>query len=41
MQARFIINRDRRIAFAEIAFDYDERSEPANLIPLLVRLRHG
>jgi len=41
MQARFIINRDRRIAFAEIAFDYDERTEPANLVPLLVQLRHS
>jgi len=41
MQARFIISRDRRIAFAEIAFDYDERTEPANLVPLLVHLRHS
>lgn len=41
MQARFIIDRDRRIAFAEIAFDYDERTEPAEIVPLLVRLRHS
>ena len=41
MQARFIINPQRRIAFAEIAFDYDERTEPANLVPLLVQLRHS
>lgn len=38
MQARFIINRDQRIAFAEIAFHYDERTEPANLVPLIVSL---
>ena len=41
MQARFIINRHQRIAFAEIAFDYDERTEPADLVPLLVQLRHS
>ena len=39
MQARFVINRDRRIAFAEIAFNYDERTEPATLVPILLRLR--
>lgn len=41
MQARFIINRDGRIAFAEIAFNYEERTDPANLVPLLVQLRQG
>ena len=41
MQARFVVDRDQRIAFREIAFDYDERTEPANLVPLLVRLRHS
>src|SRR5215472_1668161 len=41
MQARFIINRDERIAFAEIAFNYEERTDPANLVPLLVQRRHG
>ena len=39
MQARFVVNRDRRIALAEIAFNYDERTEPAALIPFLLRLR--
>ena len=38
MQARFVIDRDRRIAFAEIAFHYDECTEPANLLPLIVSL---
>jgi len=41
MQARFVINRDERIAFAEIAFNYDERTDPANLVSLLVQLQHG
>jgi peroxiredoxin len=41
MQARFIINRDGRIAFAEIAFNYEERTDPANLVPLLLQLRHA
>lgn len=41
MQARFIINQEGRIAFAEIAFSYDERADPAYLIPLLVKLRLG
>jgi peroxiredoxin len=41
MQARFIINCDERVAFAEIAFNYEERTDPANLVPLLVQLRHG
>ena len=41
MQARFVINRDERIAFAEIAFNYEERTDPANLVPLLVQLRQG
>jgi hypothetical protein len=38
MQARFIISRDRRIAFAEIAFHYEERTEPANFLPIIVSL---
>jgi peroxiredoxin len=41
MQARFIINQEGRIAFAEIAFSYDESTDPAHLIPLLVKLRRG
>lgn len=41
MQARFIINQKGTIAFAEIAFSYDERTEPAHLIPFLVELRRS
>jgi peroxiredoxin len=39
MQARFAIDRHGIIAFAELAFDYNERSEPIGLVPLLARLR--
>ncbi|WP_158930048.1 redoxin domain-containing protein [Acidisphaera sp. S103] len=39
MQARFVIDRNCQIAFAEIAFSYEERSEPTNLLPLLAQLR--
>lgn len=41
MQARFMIDRDGRIAFAEIAFNYEERTDPANLVPLFVQLQSG
>jgi peroxiredoxin len=41
MQARFVIDRQGIIAFAEAAYDYDERSEPADLVPLLARLQSG
>jgi peroxiredoxin len=41
MQARFVIDRQGIIAFAEVAYDYDERSEPADLVPLLARLQSG
>jgi peroxiredoxin len=41
MQARFVIDRQGIVAFAEAAFDYGERSEPADLVPLLDRLQHG
>jgi peroxiredoxin len=39
MQARFVIDRQGVVAFAEAAFDYNERSDPAELIPLLAGLR--
>ena len=41
MQARFIIDRQGIVAFAEVAFNDDERSEPADLVPLLSRLQSG
>jgi peroxiredoxin len=41
MQARFVIDRQGIVAFAEVAFDYDERSEPGDLVPLLGRLQRG
>ena len=39
MQARFVIDRQGVVAFAEAAFDYNERSEPADLVPLLGSLQ--
>jgi peroxiredoxin len=39
MQARFVIDKKGVVAFAEAAFDYNERSEPADLIPLLASLQ--
>jgi hypothetical protein len=39
MQARFVIDRRGVVAFAEAAFDYDERSEPTDLVPLLACLQ--
>ncbi|MBE7202041.1 MAG: AhpC/TSA family protein [Parafilimonas terrae] len=38
MQARFLVGRDGRIAFAESAFGYEGRTEPSELIPLLTRV---
>jgi len=38
MQARFLIERDGRIAFAESAFGYEGRTEPSELMPLLTRV---
>jgi peroxiredoxin len=40
MQARFVIDRQGVVAFAEAAFDYSERSEPADLVPLLASLQY-
>ena len=39
MQARFVIDVNSRIAFAEAAFTYDQRTDPAGVIPLLAQLR--
>jgi peroxiredoxin len=39
MQARFVIDRQGVVAFVEAAFDYNERSEPADLVPLLGSLQ--
>jgi peroxiredoxin len=38
MQARYLIRQDGVIAFANVAFDYDQRSEPAAMLPALSRL---
>jgi hypothetical protein len=38
MQARYVIGRDGIIAFAEIAFNYDQRSEPIEILSTLARL---
>jgi hypothetical protein len=37
--ARLVIDRQGVVAFAEAAFDYNERSEPADLVPLLANLQ--
>jgi hypothetical protein len=38
MQARYLIQQDSVIAFANVAFDYDQRTEPAAMLPALARL---
>jgi peroxiredoxin len=38
MQARYLIRQDGIIAFANVAFDYDQRTEPAAILPALSRL---
>jgi peroxiredoxin len=38
MQARFVIDPNGVIVFANIAFDYDQRSEPAAVLPVLAKL---
>jgi peroxiredoxin len=35
MQARFLIGRDQKSLFSEIAFSYDQCTDPYDLIPLL------
>jgi hypothetical protein len=39
MQARYVVSQDGVIAYADIAFSYDERSEPTDVLPVLARLR--
>jgi peroxiredoxin len=41
MQARYVIGPDGIIAFAETAFDYSQRSEPAQVLPVLSRLKNA
>lgn len=38
MQARFVIDIDQTIAFAEIAYNYDQRTSPLVTLPILQRL---
>jgi peroxiredoxin len=38
MQARYMIQQDGVIGFANVAFDYDQRTEPAAVLPALARL---
>jgi hypothetical protein len=38
MQARYLIGQDDVIAFANVAFDYDQRTEPTAILPALARL---
>jgi peroxiredoxin len=38
MQARYLIGQDGNIAFANVAFAYDQRTEPAAILPALTRL---
>jgi len=38
MQARYLIQQDGVIAFANVAFDYDQRTEPAAVLPILATL---
>jgi len=38
MQARFVIDVDQTIAFAEIAYNYDQRTSPLATLPILQRL---
>jgi peroxiredoxin len=41
MPARFVIGQDGIIAYAEINPDYTRRPDPAELLPVLDRLRHA
>jgi hypothetical protein len=38
MQARFVIDPSGVIVFANVAFDYDQLSEPAAVLPVLAKL---
>jgi peroxiredoxin len=39
MQARYVIGQDGVIAFAEVAFDYSQRSDPTAVLPVLRQLK--
>ena len=39
MPARYVIGKDGVIAYAEVNPDYTRRPEPAELLPVLDRLR--
>jgi peroxiredoxin len=38
LQARYLLQQDRVVAFANVAFDYDQRTEPAAVLPALSKL---
>jgi peroxiredoxin len=38
MQARYVLAQDGSIAFANIAFSYDQRTEPSAILPTLLKL---
>ena len=40
MQARYVLGLDGLIAFADVIFNYDERSEPSVVLPVLAALTH-
>lgn len=41
MPARFVVTQDGVIAYAEVSPDYTRRPDPANLLPVLERLRNS
>ena len=38
MQARYLVRQDSVVAFANVAFDYNQRTEPAAVLPALAQL---
>jgi hypothetical protein len=38
MQARYLIQQDGVIAYANVAFNYEQRAEPGAVLPALARL---
>jgi peroxiredoxin len=38
MQARYLVRQDGVVAFANVAFDYNQRTEPAAVLPVLAKL---
>jgi peroxiredoxin len=39
IQARFVIGQDGVLAFVSVAFDYDQYSEPTEILPALTKMR--